>query len=241
MTSSMSVSIERKLGCLWITLPDAISMYNSRELEKTISGNLEPKLNVILDLSKTWNLFSSGLGLIIRIRKTVCEQEGVLSLVNVNVKIRDMLNTLNLNKVLSIYATDVEFELSRDELWHKRNGESEIGFLFVAQIEHKIFKINMSGEMVENAKYDLCEQFNPDPTIKLYVFDFSSLELMDQKGAAVFFALTRKISEKNGECHVFGAEEYIQETIRVFGSDQYCSFFDDEKAAIEKCTGCEPS
>jgi anti-anti-sigma factor len=238
MNSSVSLSVEHKMGCLWITLPDAISMYNSRELEKSISGNLDDGGIVVLDFSRTRNLFSSGLGLIIRIRKSVSENNGILNLVNVNEKLRDMFTALNLNKVLTIYATDVEFEISRNDLWQKHVADNSLGFLFVAQIENNIFRINISGEMVKGAKLDLCDKFLPSPNVSIYIMDLSNLELIDELGVAMLFSITGKIKHINGQCRIFGAEEWIQEEIQALGSAEFLSFFDDEKAAIEN--RCSP-
>lgn len=238
MTSSVSMSVEHKMGCLWITLPDAISMYNSRELEKSITGNLGDGANVVLDFSRTNNLFSSGLGLIIRIRKTVSENNGAMSLVNVNEKLRDVFSATNLNKVLMIYATDVEFEISRNDLWQKHVADYALGFLFVAQIENEIYRINISGEMVKGAKFDLCEKFVPSPAVSIYIIDLSNLELIDELGAAMLVSIIGKIKQVNGQCRAFGTEEWMQETIEALGAAEFLTFFDDEKAAIENC--CRP-
>jgi anti-anti-sigma factor len=232
------MSVENKMGCLWITLPDAISMYNSRELEKTITGNLIDGANVVLDLSRTRNLFSAGLGLIIRIRKTVGENNGAMCLVNVNEKMRDVLLALNLNKVLTIYATDVEFEISRNDIWQKHVADNSLGFLFVAQIENQIYRINISGEMVKGANLDLCEKFLPSPTIAIYIIDLSNLELIDQSGAAALASIALRINQINGQCRAFGAEEWMQETIEALGAAEHLSFYKDEKAAIEN--SCRP-
>lgn len=236
MASSISMSIEHKMGCMWVTLPDSINMYNNHEIEKSVLGNLEDGTNVVIDLSNTISIFSSGLGLIIRIRKTVYEHNGVVCLVNVNEKLREMFAALNLTKVLPIYATDVEFEISRNDIWQKNVASKELGFLFVAQIENKMYRINISGEMVQGAKFDLCDKFIPSPDIPIYIFDFSNLEMIDQEGAAVLLEMTRKVNLANGECRAFGTEEWIQETIEALGAGEFITFYDDEKSAISnKC------
>lgn len=235
MTSPDLVSIERKMDCIWITLPDAITMYNTRDLESMINGNLEGKVNVVLDFSNTRNLFSSGLGLIIRIRKKVYEGNGSMALVNVSEKMRELLETLNLNKVLPIYATDVEFEISRSDIWEKHICGNELGFLFVAQVENKLYRINISGEMIRGVNFDQCIEFNPSTDIANYIFDLSNLELIDQEGSVVLLDLTRKINLIKGHCYAFGVEKWIQETIEALGAAEYLSFYDDEKSVLEQC------
>jgi anti-anti-sigma factor len=233
MAAQNSMSIERKLGCLWITLPDAITMYNSHDLEKAIIGNLENNGRVVFDFSRTRNLFSSGLGLLIRIRKTVGERDGVLCLVNVSAKLRDMLTALNLNKVFPIYATDVEFEISREDIWTERTNERKLGFLFVAQVENKKYRINISGEMVKGSNLSMCETFTPSPVIAVYIFDLSGLEAIDETGAGALLKLTKMIADRGGQCRAFGVEEVMMEKINLYGAEMHLEFFDDEKAAIE--------
>lgn len=235
MTSPDSISIERKMDCLWITLPDAITMYSTRDLENMIDDSLEDKSNVVLDFTNTRNLFSSGLGLIIRIRKKVYEGNGSMALVNVSEKMRELLDALNLNKVLAIYATDVEFEISRSDIWEKHISGNELGFLFVAQIENNLYRINISGEMICGTNFGQCIEFNPSADIANYIFDFSNLELIDQEGAAVLLDLTKKISLVKGRCHAFGVEKWLQETIEALGAAEYLTFYDGEKSLIEKC------
>jgi anti-anti-sigma factor len=234
-----ALSIEHKMGSIWITLPDAISMYNSRDIEKTIVGNLQKSSSMVLDFSNTRNLFSSGLGLIIRIRKAATENDCKLCLVNVTEKMRELLSALNLSKLLTVYATDVEYELSRNDVWKERAIKS-LGFLFVAQIENHIYRINLSGEMVKGARFELCEKFIPSPDIAIYIFDFSNLELIDETGATQLLLLTSKIRNAKGECRVFGAEEWLQETIEVLGAASYLKFFDDEKSAINNANKSKP-
>ncbi len=234
-----ALSIEHKMGSIWITLPDGISMYNSRDIEKSIVGNLEKSSSLVLDFLNTRNLFSSGLGLIIRIRKAATEMDCKLCLVNVTGKIRELLSALNLSKLLTIYATDVEYELSRSDLW-KEGVIKSLGFLFVAQIENQIYRINVSGEMINGAKFDLCEKFIPSPEIAIYIFDFSNLELIDEIGATQLLLLTSKIRNSNGECRAFGLEDWLRETIEVFGAATCMKFYDDEKSAINNLIKSKP-
>jgi anti-anti-sigma factor len=226
-----ALSIEHKMGSIWITLPDAISMYNSRDIEKSVIGNLQKSSSLVLDFSNTRNLFSSGLGLIIRIRKVATENDCKVCLVNVTEKMRELLAALNLSKLLTIYATDVEYELSRNDLWKDRVIKS-LGFLFVAQIENRIYRINLSGEMIKGARFELCEKFIPSPDIAIYIFDFSNLELIDETGATQLLLLTSKIRNAKGECRAFGAEEWLWETIEALGAASYLMFYEDEKSAI---------
>jgi anti-anti-sigma factor len=227
------IKIGNRHGYLWVVLPDAINMNNCREIESAIETDFNGKeYRVVLDLSETVNVFSSCLGLMIRIRKVVHEKNGVVCLVNVSERIRNLLVTINLDKVFPVYATDTEFEISQSDVWKMRASERGPGFIFVSQVENNVCRINLSGELASNRKTEDCSNFNPVPDIKEYIIDLSGLEMIDSYGSAVFQNLIEKINISGGKCRVFGADELITETIHLLGADLGAEFFSDEQAAV---------
>jgi anti-anti-sigma factor len=228
------MKVENRHGFLWVVLPDSINMNDCREIESAIEKNLNGKeYRVVLDLSETVNVFSSCLGLMIRIRKVVHEKNGVVCLVNVSERIRNLFFTINLDKVFPVYATDTEFEISQSDVWNRRNLERGPGFIFVSQCEGGVCRINISGELTNNRKTDDCANFNLVPDIKEYIIDLSGLEMIDSYGSAVFGNLIRKINASGGRCRVFGADELIAETIHLLGANCGTEFFSDEQAAVK--------
>ena len=226
--------IEKKYGDLWVILPDAITMYNSCEIEALVRRNLTDQTKrVVLNLEKTVNLFSSGLGLMIRLKKEITAKGGTLSLVNVSRSIRDLFEGFNLEKVFSIFTTDIEFEISHEDIWDQRSMELKMGFIFVAQIENGIYHINISGEMIVQHDMTECERFRLSPEIQVYIFDLSSLEILDAHGLAVFNELTYKVCAAGAQCRCFGASDMVRETLGLFGTDRFVTFYPDEKSAIE--------
>ena len=68
MGKSYTTSVEQRHGCLWITLPDSIDMDNFLKIEERIMPELEKApQEVVLDFSRTKALFSSGIGLVVRL------------------------------------------------------------------------------------------------------------------------------------------------------------------------------
>ncbi len=107
MPKSFTTLIQQKNNALWITLPDSIDMDNYAKIEEAIAPELSGrKNNVVLDFSRTKSLFSSGLGLIVRLKKKVEELNGDLYLVNVNSKIEEGFENVGLDKVLPVYTVD---------------------------------------------------------------------------------------------------------------------------------------
>lgn len=228
------IKIENRYGYLWVVLPDAINMNDCREIESVIEANLIGKeYLVVFDLSETFNVFSSCLGLMIRIRKIVHEQNGVVCLVNVSERIRNLLVTINLDKVFPVYATDTEFEISQSDVWNKSLSKRGPGFIFVSQLENDVCRINMSGELTSNRQTESCSNFNPIPDIKEYVIDLSGLEMIDSYGTVVLQNFIKKICSAGGKCRAFGADEFISETIQLLGADSGAEFFSDEQAAVK--------
>lgn len=55
------VPVEERFGDLWVLLPDAISMYSCREIDAAVSKRINSSIKrIVLNLSNTYNLFSSG-------------------------------------------------------------------------------------------------------------------------------------------------------------------------------------
>jgi anti-anti-sigma factor len=234
MMNKDELKIEEKAGYLWITLPDAITMYDNMEIEKKIGNRLrDRKDHVILDFSHTRAVYSSGLGLMIRIRRFVTERGGMLSLVNVSEPLYDMFRALNIEKVFRIFATDVEFEISQDDFVEKNYSEKHIGFLFVTNTESCGCRIHLSGEMTGTQDLTPCTSMQPLPDIKLYLFDFSGLESVDGDGADALSELTKRIVAAGGTCRAYAIHEMTHETLTLLGADTHFTFYKDEESAYE--------
>jgi anti-anti-sigma factor len=113
MTKSSTTFIEKRYGCLWIVLPDSIDMDNYEKIEKTIAPELkESPKKIVLDFSKTENLFSSGLGVIVRLQKRITELGGILFLVNFSPRLKEALEAVGLDRVFKTFSSEAEFEAS---------------------------------------------------------------------------------------------------------------------------------
>ncbi|MBN1306282.1 MAG: STAS domain-containing protein [Chitinispirillaceae bacterium] len=234
MNSENELRIEERPGYLWITLPDAITMYDNRAIEQKIGNRLrDRKDHVVLDFSHTRALYSSGLGLMIRIRRFVAERNGTVSLVNVSEPVYNMFTALNLDKVFHIYATDVEFEISQDDFMKKKETIGRLGFLFVAKLEEGVYRINISGEMTGEFDLSACREMRPADGVSLYLFDLSGLEAVDGAGAEALLEVTKNIAASKGCCRAYGAPGMILETLTLLGADKHVTFFSDEKSAYE--------
>ncbi|MBD3419681.1 MAG: STAS domain-containing protein [Chitinivibrionales bacterium] len=100
------LTIERKSATAWITLPDAISMDDYRQVEKKIDGCLDEKVEkVVVDLCNTTHMYSSGFGMIVRLKKNVSGRGGDLCLVNVSDKIQDGFESVGLQKIVAMYKS----------------------------------------------------------------------------------------------------------------------------------------
>jgi len=227
------VNFEQKAGYLWIMLPDSIHMDNYKRIESEIEERLAGHERIVLDFTATKSLYSSGIGMMIRMRRTVAERKGFICCVNVSEHIRTLLTTVNLDRLFPIYATDVEFEISQEDVWAKKVLQKEIAFVFVAQIENGIYRINLSGQMKLNEKLSQVSAFAPDPAITVSVFDLTGLEVMDSHGIQVLLQLLDRIGKTGGKCVAYGAPENIREFIDIMGISNLMAFYDTERDALE--------
>jgi len=112
MSKSFNIAVQEHLGSLWITFTDSIDMDNYKLIEETIFQNIQSTTSerVVIDLSKTQALFSSGVGVIMRIHSLSKEHNKILYLVNVNDKVQEGLETMGLDSVLKIYSSTEDFQ-----------------------------------------------------------------------------------------------------------------------------------
>jgi anti-anti-sigma factor len=186
----------------------------------------------VFDLSRVRSIYSSALGVLIRVRKQVGEAGGVVCLVNVCQTIITLLESLNLNKIFPVYATDVEFEISEDKAWEQKLSERKIEFVFIPQIEKGMYRISIAGEMVTDHDMGLCRKFDPDPNIKLFILDLSDLTGMDSFGTGVFMGLLGRIKRQGGTARVFGASKIVRQVLTFLGANEYLTFYKKEKEAV---------
>ncbi len=232
------VNISKKGRYLWVTLPDSLNLESNRSIEQQIEAQLSEEHNhIVIDFSDTTALYSSGLGLLIRLRKMAMDMGGSVCLINVCSTVRHLLLVLNLDRVFHIYATEVEFELSEDDIWKTKIAQNTLQFLFVSEMEKDFCRIVISGKMIVGRDYSLCASFSPDPNISIYVFDLSSLELIDSTGYRALCSITESIRRSGGECRAFGASDLIQELLVLLGADKIFEFFSDESKVFEQIAG----
>ncbi len=215
---------------LWVTFPESLPLKRIHELERKVIGMIgDPVHNIIIDLSPVSVLYSSGIGLLIRLRKIALKAGGTASLVNVCDSVRRLLLSFNFDRVFSIYATDVEFELTQDEVWKKH---LESRFLFLPEVEKGIGRIVLSGRMTAGQDFSVCRSFSPAGNVGLYVFDMSGLEMIDSYGYGVLLSVIKAIREKGAECRVFGASQVIRDILWILGAGDFLTFFGSEMGAL---------
>jgi anti-anti-sigma factor len=228
-----TLKIGKRMGFTWIVLPDAINMDTYGPIEKEVGRVLiEKNIQVVVDLSNTNNLFSSGLGLIIRVRKKVYELNGSICLVNVSQKIRSVFETVHLDKVLPLYATDVEFEISQEQ-FRKCFSAEKYEFVFVARIENGIYRINCSGHMTVEQNLTAFRDFAWDVAVGCSIFDLTGLDMIDSTGVAMLIKLVKDIHDRGGTNFAYGANQSVTEVVNLLGMDEYVKLFSDERSALQ--------
>ncbi len=234
MSHPVNVHIENKLNYLWVTLPSSLNMDNYQRVEEQILKNLQGNnLKVVIDFIETNYLYSSGIGLIIRLRNNIIKNKGSLWLVNVSQKCRDNFTSMKLDKILPIFSTDLEFELSQESFWENIASGQSTKFLCVHQIKNDICHINLTGRMV--ATNDI-SSFNPSlfsDTISCYIFDLTGLEMIDSYGTQVLMDFICKLKDNKAHCTSYGARVMVEELMELLGMVKYISNYTNESQALK--------
>jgi anti-sigma B factor antagonist len=234
MKQNNTIRIENKLGYIWVVMPDAISRDDYRAIETEIQGHLTAETNrLVLDLAETNYVFSSGLGLLIRLNKMAIQKNGAMYLVNVSVDLREVFSMVNLDKYFSIYETDIEFQVFQEDVWKKTRPREPVKFLCFHQVENGVCRVHLSGKLTaDNDTSELNESIYTE-SVRYYVFDLAGLDIIDSAGADLLFRVVGTIRSSGGECIAFGAGDIVGELLRVMQGGPELAVFESEEDALK--------
>jgi anti-anti-sigma factor len=235
MKPTGAITANMKNGFLWIAMPDSITMDNyvriEEEIVEVIAGGSCNR--VVFDMAATRNLFSSGLGLLIRIKKRLDEKKCLLYLVNVSHRVRDILSSVNLDTLFPIFSTDVEFEISQEDILEKKAQDPKAGFIFMSRIENGVYRIAMSGTCGMGRDLSRLSAFSPDQKIKNYVFDLSGLDMVDTPGIHLLAQLFMRIRDMHGSVVTYGGDQSVKELMDILNLTDFVAFYKDERDALK--------
>jgi anti-anti-sigma factor len=234
MKTPGAITVAVKNGFLWITMPDSITMDNYVKIEDEIVDAVAgPNTRVVLDMAATRNLFSSGLGLLIRLKKHLDEKKRTLSLVNVSHRLKDILAAVNLDKLFPVYATDVEFEISQEDILDKQARGEKTGFVFDARAEGGVYLISMTGTCGMGRDLSRLGAFCPDRKIKTYVFDLTGLDMVDTTGIHLCAQLFVRIRDMGGSVLTYGGNESFKDLMDILNLTDFVRICKDERDALK--------
>jgi anti-anti-sigma factor len=228
------VRVENKLGYSWVFMPDAISRDDYREIETYIGGFVTAEKNrLVLDLAETNNIYSSGLGLLIRLNKMVTEKNGAMYIVNVSPALRELFSMVNLDKYFTIYESDVEFQVFQEDAWNLTHFKKPIPFLCMHQIEKGVCRVHLSGKMTSGNDMGSLNESIHAAAVVFYLFDMIGLDIIDMAGAGLLFRVVAHITSRGGRCLAFGANDIVKDLLHAFHEGPEFPVFDSEDDALK--------
>lgn len=229
-----NILIERKDGSLWVVLPNLIGMDDNQSVEKSITEKASKSgERLVLDFTDTTIIYSSGLGLLIRLRKIITEANGEVYLVNVSKKMHETLNAMQLDKVFKIFGTDVEFIMSVGDGWKKELANSSDDFIVVNTVENDAQRLVFSGEMSALKDLSPMTEFDLENSPDTLLFNFENLEIIDTYGAQLINEFMERSHNLGKKCIFYGANEMIRELFEIFPTYTSVDFFSTEKEALD--------
>jgi anti-anti-sigma factor len=233
MNDEEIVFCEERSGFLWFRFLREITMDTYHPAEEKIMAQLTGSADrLVLDFSNVRYLYSSGIGFIVRLQKIVSGQGGVVCLVNVSQKIRQIFESNNLDKVIPIYATDVEWEIFREEIWRERVSRKTLEFVYILQVESPVCFITLAGCMDVLHDLSRLSAFEPDPAARFFVINLDTLDVMDTYGSQVFLEMVERIRAKGGICISCGAKGMMRELLSLLSIDMLLEHCDTEIEAF---------
>lgn len=111
MEEATHLKIENKKGYLWISFPISIGRENILQIRNRIESVLTEKSSrVVLDLSSIDIIGSIVIDLIMLANKIITNSKGSICLVNLSKTCLNQFQTMNLDKVMTIYKSEDEIK-----------------------------------------------------------------------------------------------------------------------------------
>ena len=100
---------------IMMEMPNYLSAEVIDDIEKSFSAIIKKEgQQVALNMEKVQHLFSVGVRLITSLNKAVAAKNGKLALVNVSEDVEKALRSINLDRVIKIYSSVIDFEIDRE-------------------------------------------------------------------------------------------------------------------------------
>lgn len=240
MSYAMGISVANTLGYLWIRIPE-ISMFNYERVESRILHEIDKShtRSVVVDLSDTVRLYSSGIGLLIRVRRHIAEKGGSFYVVNISDECLTQLKAANLHKILSLYQTQAEFEVWSDEAWSSLNTSNNAAMECVCQLRDDILYISAAGTMTGEKRLQDEETIHKalhGPVVACIV-DATGISMIDSEGIGGFYHFITQLRNNDVVCTVYGCQPHVAELLEMFGFEALLKICDNEaqcRAYIER-------
>jgi anti-anti-sigma factor len=96
-------------------MPAVVSPTGVDQAEKEIGAAVaEGGKEFVLDMEKVGNLYSSGVRLINFLYKAATKAGAKLYIVNITENVEHILHSVNLDKIIPIFRTMIDFEIGKD-------------------------------------------------------------------------------------------------------------------------------
>ncbi len=113
--SIQGLSVDQRNDWIWVTLPDAVNMDNYQKIECRVETMLFEGCRIAIDLSRTRNIYSSGFGMIVRIKKMVDGRRGSMCLVNSSPKTLEAFEAVGLTRLMDVYSEGDSLEFMQNK------------------------------------------------------------------------------------------------------------------------------
>ena len=111
MTDATNLKVENRKGYIWISFPNSISRENILQIQNRIESTLtDESSHVALDLANIDILGSIVIDLIMSVNRIITNLKGSICVVNVSKACLKQFQTMNLDKVVTIYESEEEIK-----------------------------------------------------------------------------------------------------------------------------------
>ncbi len=211
-----------------ITIPGIFDTAVVEEQKERIVDNTSNSQNVVLDLSGVNFIDSSGIGLIVTLKRKLDENNKKLFLIGISKKIQ---RTLEINRIFDLFK-----DLVYDDINSIKNVIENIyalpPFFYIAieKTTHVLVKLFGTLDAAQMTELEINAIFNQIGNSNC-IFDLSGLSFVDSSGIMLFLKTHKQVAKHNKTFVVFGLKKTVLQMFRITKLDRFFTITDNEMAA----------
>lgn len=223
-----SLNIIETLPIKVVTLSDPLDAAAAKLVKEELKDIAKESINVVLDLSRITFIDSSGIGLLVSLRRGLQNEDKDLFLIGIGASVKRLFT---LSRVIDLFEDKICDNI--DEVLAKTvNMEALSPFYYIEQVRHDSILFNLFGTLdaAQIATLDI-ESVKKIIEDKDSIFNLRGLNFVDSSGIMFFLKIQKHLSKYGKTCVLCGLQNNVKQMFHITKLKHLFKITDDTLSA----------